>query len=615
MSARRRVSPRTLLVPLLAALACSSSQPAWTQAAQVQWSGIDRVIAFADVHGAYPELLALLRESGVVDAQDRWAAGRTHVVSLGDLLDRGAGSRQVMDLLIRLQGEAQAAGGQLHVLLGNHEVMNLLGDLRYIAASEYASYADLESATERDQQRSAWQEQCGASCPPFEQKFPPGYFGKLAAFAPGGKYGQWLLSLPVAITLNETLFMHAGPANSLRGLTLPELNTRYRTVLADYLGSVTRLEQTKLLRPGDDYEARPKLARERLAALGGTPDTGLSDTIQRLDTLMNGALLGDTAPNWYRGTALCNEATETDVLTPLLQQFGATRLVIGHTPTRNLRAVTRFDGRVVKLDTGMNRAVYKGRAAALIIQPSGLTVRYSGQPEVLAPQPEGLFVAPNQIDDASVLAALRDGEITVTGPRGPNELNVTVSQGGSRIPAVFAARSTSAARKEVTAWRLDRLLQLGVVPATVEREVQGQRGVLQARPVKWVTQAQVQRQQAPRGGGWCDAEAQFQLLYAFDTLTGNEGRTPESLLFDANEWYVYGTSFEKAFGTTRGLPAYLKAQPPKPGEELRRRLGTLDDAALRTSLGEALDARERSALLARRDILLALPAAAAQKAR
>ncbi len=87
-------------------------------------------------------------------------------------------------------------------------------------------------------------------------------------------------------------------------------------------------------------------------------------------------------------------------------------------------------------------------------------------------------------------------------------------------------------RKEVAAYRLDRQLGLGIVPVTVEREVQGQRGVLQGRPLKWVTQTEVQQQQL-RGGGWCGAEPQFQLVYAFDTLIGNEGRTPDSLLFDS----------------------------------------------------------------------------------
>jgi hypothetical protein len=168
------------------------------------------------------------------------------------------------------------------------------------------------------------------------------------------------------------------------------------------------------------------------------------------------------------------------VLLPLLRQFGAARLVVGHTPTRDSRAATRFDGRVVKLDAGMNRAVYGGRAAALFIDPAGLSVRYAGEPEATPLTPEGLFVAPNELDDASVLAALRDGEVTVTGPRGPNELKVSVSHGGKRIPAVFQVRSASAASREVAAYRLDRLLGLGLVPVTVEARVQASAGCCRA---------------------------------------------------------------------------------------------------------------------------------------
>jgi hypothetical protein len=124
-----------LLTVLIAAIAFSGPREARAQSAPLQWNGIDRVVAFADVHGAYTELLTLLRATEILDARDHWAAGHTHVVNLGDLLDRGADSRKVMDLLMRLQGEAQATGGQPHVLLGNHEVMNILGDLRYVEAS------------------------------------------------------------------------------------------------------------------------------------------------------------------------------------------------------------------------------------------------------------------------------------------------------------------------------------------------------------------------------------------------------------------------------------------------------------------------------------------------
>jgi hypothetical protein len=184
-----------------------------------------------------------------------------------------------------------------------------------------------------------------------------------------------------------------------------------------------------------------------------------------------------------------------------------------------------------------------------------------------------------------------------------------VSQGGKRIPAVFQVRDVRLIRKEVAAYRLDRQLGLGLVPVTVEREVQGQRGVLQGRPLKWVTQADVQ-QQSLRGGGWCSTEPQFQLVYAFDSLIGNESRTAESLLFDSEDWFVYVTSHERAFGTTKGLSAYLKARPPTPGAEIRRRLRALDESGLQAALGDLVSARERKAILERRDALLALPAAA-----
>ena len=92
---RRHLLPEFALASLLGLAAVTGlvrPAPAVAQVAQVQWSGVERVVAFADVHGAYAELITLLRETGIVDAQDHWAAGRTHVVSLGDLLDRGADS-------------------------------------------------------------------------------------------------------------------------------------------------------------------------------------------------------------------------------------------------------------------------------------------------------------------------------------------------------------------------------------------------------------------------------------------------------------------------------------------------------------------------------------------
>jgi hypothetical protein len=204
---------------------------------------------------------------------------------------------------------------------------------------------------------------------------------------------------------------------------------------------------------------------------------------------------------------------------------------------------------------------------------------------------------------------MRDGNVTVVGPRGPNELDVKVTYAGKTMPGVFQVRNDDGARKEIAAYLLDRQLGLGVVPATAMREVQGQKGVLQARPLKYVTQTEVAQKQI-RGGGWCDMEPQFQSLYALDVLIGNEGRTPDGVLFDSDDWFVYASGNDKSFGNSKAFPPYLKAKPPAPGAELRRRAATLTEENLAATLGEYVDAKGRKAILERRDALVALPAAA-----
>jgi hypothetical protein len=506
-----------------------------------RWSNVERVIAFADVHGAYDDLTQLLRTVGVVDAQLHWAAGTAHVVSTGDLMDRGPGSRQVMDMLMRLQTEAQSAGGMLHVVLGNHEAMNLLGDLRYVTPAEFAAYEAEERAELRD------------------ATHPRGYFGKRAAFARDGQYGRWLLGLPVAIIINDTLFMHGGPSAVLAGLSIEEINRHYRAAL--------------------------------------------SEAMNLPDAANQNPLLGDDGPNWYRGAALCNEAAETDVLKPLLDGLAVKRVVIGHTLTRNLRVASRFDGTVVKLDTGMNRPVYKGHPAALLLDHGDVRVVYAegGQPAAIPPEP--LFVASNSLDDAAIASIMANGTVTVGGPRGAGALDVVVEQEGKRVPALFARTSRDGIRKNLAAYRLDRALGLGLVPATVKREVNGQPGILQARPERWVTQTDVE-QKALRPAGRCALEPQFQLMYVFDALIGNEARTRDRILYDAAEWMLLLTGHEQAFGTGKALPRHLRESVPQPGPEMRRRLALLDKASLTQALGDLLDDRERSAILARRDALL-----------
>ena len=69
-----------------------------------------RVVAFGDVHGAYEDWVTLLQEVGVINADLDWSGGNTYLVSLGDLIDRGPGSRSVVALMMKLDAQAEAAG-------------------------------------------------------------------------------------------------------------------------------------------------------------------------------------------------------------------------------------------------------------------------------------------------------------------------------------------------------------------------------------------------------------------------------------------------------------------------------------------------------------------------
>ena len=605
------------------------------------WTGAERVVAVADVHGAYDELAALLRSTGVVDAQLRWAGGRTHLVSLGDLLDRGADSRKVMDLLMRLQSEAPAAGGRVHVVLGNHEAMNVLGDLRYVDAGEYAAYAADEDPAERTRQRTEFlARQPQATEADFERLFPRGYFGHRRLLGPDGTYGKWLLALPAAVKVNDTVYVHGGPSSELRNRSVEQLNGAYQAALQEYLGAQAALREAGLVQPEDSYAQRADAARARLAALpAGESSAALAALVERLEAADANPLLGPRGPNWYRGAAFCNECSESDVLRPWLRHVGASRVVIGHTVARHSTVVSRFDGAVVKLDAGMNRAVYQGRPAALISDRNGSRVTYV-LPDVPAAgiPPEPLYLSSQAIDEDAVTGILARGTIEVTETCSPGVFEVRVSLDGRAVEAVFEAAGREVVQRELAAFRLDRVLGLGLVPATVARSHAGQDGILQGRPANWaseqdrlnarngariglacqtissVPQAEPARRALPAdgraarlpSGGWCDMPPLYQLSYAFDALIDNRARTYDRFLYDTDTSNLLLTGHGAAFGTETTLPKPLEQAVAQTGAELQSRLRRLDADTVSAAIGELVGSRAVRALLQRRDRILEL---------
>ncbi len=173
------------------------------KAPQCRFPAPERVFAFSDIEGELAAMLSLLRAGKVVDDELRWTFGDGHVVYNGDLFDRGLHVTECLWVLYELEARAREAGGALHFVLGNHEVMNLTGDLRYV--------------------RRKYHENAALLAQPLE-----------ALYAADTVLGQWLRTRNAAVQLGRELFVHGGvsPKVGEAGLRIEQLNDALRTALA-----------------------------------------------------------------------------------------------------------------------------------------------------------------------------------------------------------------------------------------------------------------------------------------------------------------------------------------------------------------------------------------------
>lgn len=561
-----------------------------------------RVVAFGDVHGAYDALVELLRAVRIVDDDLHWSAGTTHVVSLGDLLDRGAASPAVIDLVMRLQREAETAGGRLHVVAGNHELMNLLGDWRYVARDEYAAFVAEESEAMRTAAYAVFAAGAETGDSPatraaFDAAYPLGFFARQAAFAPAGRYGAWLRSLPAIVVVNDTAYVHGGlpPVVADQGL---DINERLHADLERYLALRDRLVAGGVLsstdRRGDVETAEAAVALE---------DPTLAAERDEFLAVAGAVDLGAQGPLWYRGSLLCKPVLEEPTLAAGLARLGVVRAVVGHTPTADRRARALYGGRLVALDTGMLADYFHGRAAALFIEGDRLEVQYVLPPE-RAPLDSGHVVAYARTA-AELRTALERGEVaSVERTDGALPWKVVLRYEDEAIGAWFyPRRSDRASDFELAAAALDDLLGTGLVAPTVERAIEGQGGALQLRFADAVTDAErVERKLA--FSGWCAIEPQVTLMHAFDLLTLNRGRGAANVVFNNDLTDLTLMDFGRAFATERALPAAIDPATLDIPASLRASLRALDETTLVATLGRWLDSRRIRALLARRDRLV-----------
>ena len=352
-----------------------------------------RIVAVGDVHGALDQFAGILQSAGLIDANRRWSGGNAVLVQTGDVFDRGPGVRGALDLLMQLEEEARRAGGRVEALLGNHEIMNLIGEFRDVSPATYAAFSDQRSA---DRQKRAYDDfvkvakRKRADVPSREEwnkVHPPGFVEYVDALGRRGKYGRWLRSHQVALALDGTVFMHAGVNPEATTGTLEEIT---RTAMRDLLVNEearAALVQAQLL---TDYatldEALETAVTEvqRIAeAIKKQSDIGEHVTREFVDKLQaflqigKSSLLDPQGPLWFRGFAQWGDDA-APLVAALATRFNVSRFVTGHTPSSPGRIKARFANRIFLIDTGMLTTYFKtGRASALELRDGRATAIYS----------------------------------------------------------------------------------------------------------------------------------------------------------------------------------------------------------------------------------------------
>jgi hypothetical protein len=605
-----------LLCICLAASSVSAQEP-W----RIEATG--RIVAIADIHGANDAFVRILEKSGVIDAELEWVGGTTQLVIVGDVLDRGPDSRAALDLIMYLKPQARVQGGDVHLALGNHEIMNIVGDLRYVSASEYAAFAEEEpadiraAALEAHVLAGAAEDEAPARAE-FDRRYPPGFFAHREAFSSDGTYGAWLLEQPLLLLVNDSAFVHGGVSRAFGNAGGETVNAELKQQLRDYVMAMEQLIETGLLSHTDDFYDHPtriESFEERIALGEVTWPDGAQQAAERIKELNYGPVFALSSPTWYRGMVSCSPLIGRDHWLQTLQTLDAERIVVGHTPTPEALVLSRMSDGILRVDTGMLESYYGGRASALIIDNGELEVMYEDEATSSTPtaQPRRVGGRPADLTDADLESLLTRAEIvnrttpveveTENGPASIPRTRVTLRQGDVEVEADFYLAGRGDSRPEVAAYALDRLLGLDMVPVTVARDLDGEPGSLQYVPANLLTETQ--RRSANAGGSaWCPLRDQFPAMYVFDTLIFNEGRTLEQIAYSPESFNLMLLGHERSFGTQRGRPPHLQEVMLDLGPAWQEALQALDEDRLTEALGDSLSRRQVRALARRIETVL-----------
>ena len=253
----------------------------------------------------------------------------------------------------------------------------------------------------------------------------------------------------------------------------------------------------------------------------------------------------------------------------------------------------------------MNAGYYKGKGNALVFENGGVSfVNEDGETGTPGAHPRRVGVRPEGITNQQALESfLAEADVLLEQDDEFGRRIVTLGDSNLKVEAFFVRRAGRDFFPDLAAYRLDMLLELGMVPVTVQRKLGRSEGSLQYIAPK--SGDEQKRAETGRGGSaTCPLPDQWDAMFVFDALIYNEGRSQSRIMYSTDRWQLMLVGHEFAFGTRKGRPKALESVELVINPAWRKALSGLTPDRVATEFEGVLDSRRQKALLQRRDALL-----------
>ena len=263
-----------------------------------------KLIAIADIEGNFDGLTSFLQNNQIIDQNFDWCFGDGHFLINGDLVDRGPFPMPIMWLMYKLEAQAEAAGGQVHIIMGNHDLMNIQG------WSDYA-HPDHQKVVRM---------MTGISEPGHAFRF---------LYSGWNEIGQWLRSKPAVLKIGNLLFVHGGLSHEL----LP------------YKLSIAKINQIVRKNLDQDFY------------FSSAPDPMLNQVMGKSGPIWyrNLARAHDGKPK-----------DSQQQLNQVLDYYQVDKMIIGHTVMPDI--CTDYNGRLIKIDVLHGQIKNSGLTRGILVE-------------------------------------------------------------------------------------------------------------------------------------------------------------------------------------------------------------------------------------------------------